>query len=226
VGKSYTPAPDLPNGLVATILTRRFFWLLRGLIRLRRLTFVGRGVKLIGPRRLVLGRFVTIEDYATIDGYCREPLTIGDRTKIGAYTSISCTSHLSSVGVGLRIGNDCGISEYSYFGAAGGIDIGNDVIMGQFVSFHSQNHVFDDADRLIREQGVTAKGIKVGNNVWIGAKATFLDGSEVGDDSVVAAGAVVNGQFGPNVVLAGVPARVVKALAARADGEAKARLQR
>jgi acetyltransferase-like isoleucine patch superfamily enzyme len=181
---------------------------------LRRLSFVGHGVKLIGARRLVLGRFVTIEDYATVDGYCREPLTIGDRTKIGAYTTISCTSHLSSVGVGLRIGNDCGISEYSYFGAAGGIDIGNDVIMGQYVSFHSQNHVFEESDRLIREQGVTAKGIKVGNNVWIGAKATFLDGSEVGDNSVVAAGAVVNGRFGPNVVLAGVPARVVKALTA------------
>ena len=210
MGKRYTPASDLPNGLVATILFRRLIWLLRGLARLRRLTFVGRGVKLIGGGRLVLGRFVTIEDYASVDGYCREPLTIGDRTKIGAYTTISCTSHMSSVGVGLRIGNDCGVSEYSYFGAAGGITIGNDVIMGQYVSFHSQNHVFQDTDRLIREQGVTAQGIKVGNNVWVGAKVTFLDGSEVGDNSVVAAGAVVNGKFGSNVVLAGVPARVIK----------------
>ena len=76
-----------------------------------------------------------------------------------------------------------------------------------------ENHVFDDTSLLIREQGVTSKGIQIGNNVWIGAKATFLDGAIVGNNSVVAAGAVVNGIFPDNVVLGGVPAKIIKTIA-------------
>ena len=95
----------------------------------------------------------------------------------------------------------------------GGIQIGNDVIAGSYISFHSENHVFDDTSLLIREQGVTSKGIQIGNNVWIGAKATFLDGAIVGNNSVVAAGAVVNGIFPDNVVLGGVPAKIIKTIA-------------
>ena len=63
---------------------------------------------------------------------------------------------------------------------------------------------------LIREQGVTHKGIKIGNNCWIGAGAVFLDGAEIGDGCVVAANAVVTKKFLSNVVLAGMPAQVVK----------------
>ena len=63
---------------------------------------------------------------------------------------------------------------------------------------------------MIREQGVTSKGIKIGNNVWIGAKATFLDGAIIGNNCVVAAGAVVNGIFPNNVIIGGVPAKILK----------------
>jgi acetyltransferase-like isoleucine patch superfamily enzyme len=65
---------------------------------------------------------------------------------------------------------------------------------------------------LIREQGVTNKGIVIGNNVWIGAKVTFLDGCKIGNNSVVAAGAVVSGVFPDNVVIGGVPAKILKEL--------------
>lgn len=67
--------------------------------------------------------------------------------------------------------------------------------------------------KLIREQGVNSKGIKLGNNIWVGAKVTFLDGCEVGNNSVVAAGAVVNGVYPDNVVIGGIPAKVIKTLA-------------
>ena len=62
----------------------------------------------------------------------------------------------------------------------------------------------------IRLQGVNHQGIKIGNNVWIGAKATFLDGSVVGNNSIVAAGAVVRGIFPDNVIIGGVPAKIIK----------------
>jgi acetyltransferase-like isoleucine patch superfamily enzyme len=110
------------------------------------------------------------------------------------------------------MGSNSAVGQFTEFGASGGIEIGNDVIMGSYVSFHSENHNFDDPSRLIREQGVTSKSIKIGNNIWVGAKVTFLDGCQVGDNSVVAAGAVVNGIYPPNSVIGGIPAKIIKTI--------------
>ena len=96
------------------------------------------------------------------------------------------------------------------FGAAGGITVGSDVIAGQNVRFHSENHRFDDPDLPIRQQGVTHRGITVGNNCWIGAGAVFLDGAALGDGCVVGANAVVTKAFPANSVIAGVPAKVLQ----------------
>lgn len=63
---------------------------------------------------------------------------------------------------------------------------------------------------MIREQGVNSKGITIGNNVWVGAKVTFLDGAFLGNNCVVAAGAVVKGVFPDNVIIGGVPAKILK----------------
>ena len=153
---------------------------------------------------------MTIENNVTIDGYAKNKLIFGDNVKIGAYSLVTCTSHLSKYGEGLTIGNNSAFGRFTEFGAAGGIEIGNDVIAGSYISFHSENHNFSDTSKLIREQGVTSKGIKIGNNVWVGAKVTFLDGSKVGDNCVVAAGAVVNGEFPNNVVIGGIPGKILK----------------
>jgi len=84
--------------------------------------------------------------------------------------------------------------------------------MGSYISFHSENHVYVDPKKPIRLQGVTHKGIYIGDNVWIGAKATFLDGSQVGNNSIVAAGAIVASKFPDNVLIGGVPAKIIKTI--------------
>ncbi len=212
VGKQYEPASDLPSGLIAHTFRRRSIALFRGIVRLRSRTFLDSRVVLRGKPGISVGRFATLERGVSVDGYAVRGVSIGPRTKIGAYTVISCTSHLSKLGVGFEIGRDCGIGEFGYFGAAGGVTIGNDVIMGQFVSFHSEEHRFADSDKAIRSQGVVSKGIRIGDDVWIGAKATFLDGCEVGGHSVVAAGSVVRDRFPPYSLIAGTPARLIRSL--------------
>ena len=82
--------------------------------------------------------------------------------------------------------------------------------MGAYISLHSENHNYEDPNKLIRDQGVHSIGIKIGNNVWVGAKATFLDGCIVGNNSIVAAGAVVNGIYPDNSIIGGVPAKILK----------------
>lgn len=209
-GKDYLPSPDLPAGLVVHVMRVRLFWLARGVIRFRRAVFVGSQVRVRGKRHIQLGRGSTIDRGVVLDGYARRGVRIGARTRIGSFTIVSCTSHLSLYGEGFSIGDDSGIGDYGCVGAAGGVTIGDNVIMGQFVSFHSQEHEFGDPDTPIRRQGTSERGITIGDNCWVGARVTFLDGSYVAEGCVVAAGAVVKGEFPAFSVVAGVPARVIR----------------
>lgn len=211
-GKSYIVDQDIPGSLIFRTLFNRFIMLFRGLLFLQKKVFVGKDCSFLNKSNIFFGKNVTIEKHTVLDGYAKEKIKLGDNVKIGAYSNLSSTSHFSKYGKGVTIGNNSAFGRFTEFGAAGGIEIGNNVIAGSYISFHSENHNFNDSSKLIREQGVTSKGIKVGNNVWIGAKVTFLDGSFVDDNSVVAAGAVVNGMYPKNSVIGGVPAKILKSL--------------
>jgi acetyltransferase-like isoleucine patch superfamily enzyme len=134
---------------------------------------------------------------------------IGERVTIGKFAVIESTSVLWHLGAGCEIGDESSVGDYSFLGCAGGIRIGRQVLMGQRVSMHSENHRFDDPNRPIRDQGVTNSGIDVGNDCWLGAGTIILDGVKLGDGCVVAAGAVVTRSFPPRTILKGVPARDV-----------------
>lgn len=211
-GKNYQIDARIPQKLIFFILTRRFFMLVRGFLKTGKKVFVGSNTRIYNPQNISFGKNVTIDKNCTIDGFSSEKILLGDCVKIGAYSNLSSTSHLSKYGKGLKMGNNSAVGDYTQFGAAGGIEIGNDVIMGSYISFHSENHNFSDTSKLIREQGVTSKGIIIGNNIWVGAKVTFLDGCVVGNNTVVAAGAVVNGNYPDNSIIGGIPAKVLKTI--------------
>ena len=171
--------------------------------------FIGSGTKLKMKRKIFLNRSINIGRNVIIDALSKDGVYIGENVKIGDNTRILCTGTIKNIGKGFKIGNNCGVGENCFFGSAGGIEIGNDVIMGQEVRFHSENHNYNDLNILIREQGVTNKGIKIGNNCWIGAGVVFLDGAELEDGCVVAANSVVNKKFKENSIIAGVPAKKI-----------------
>ena len=89
----------------------------------------------------------------------------------------------------------------------GGIDIGDDVMIGPNVQLISSGHPVDPETR--RSQ-ITMAPVRIGRGAWIAAGATVLQGVSVGDDAVVAAGAVVTKDVPPRTLVAGVPARVVR----------------
>jgi len=91
----------------------------------------------------------------------------------------------------------------------GGISIGNDVMIGPKVNLVSAGHPTEPAQR---RNGIVKQPIAIGNNVWIGAAATILPGVTIGENAVVAAGAVVSRDVPANTIAAGVPARVLKRL--------------
>ena len=172
--------------------------------------FVGKKVKVIEKKYLTIREKTKLQDGVYIDALSREGVSIGDGVVIGRNTRIECTGGLQSIGKGVRIGNRTTFGNDCMFGAAGGIEIGDDVVAGQFIRFHSENHNYNDISKLIRNQGVSHKGIKVGNNCWIGAGVVFLDGAELGDGCVVGTNAVVTKNFPENSVIVGVPAKIIK----------------
>ena len=151
-----------------------------------------------------------LERGVKIDALSRNGVVLGDNVVLGRNTLIECTGSLRSIGEGVKIGSRSTFGSDCMFGAAGGITVGEDVMAGQQVRFHSENHNYDDPNVPIRQQGVSHKGITIGNNCWIGAGAVFLDGARLGDGCVVAANAVVRGEFPNNAVIGGVPAKVLK----------------
>ncbi len=209
-GKTYLIDKNIPSGIFLYTLFSRMRMLLRGILFLRRKVFIGKNCLFLNKKNIIIGLNVTFENNVVIDGYASQNVVFGNNVKIGAYSFVTCTSHFSKYGKGLIIGNNTAIGKFSEFGAAGGITIGNDVIMGGYVSFHSENHNFEDQTKPIREQGVNSKGIVLGNNIWVGAKVTFLDGTQLGDNCVVAAGAVVSGVFPDNCIIGGVPAKIIR----------------
>jgi acetyltransferase-like isoleucine patch superfamily enzyme len=198
------------------LISNRIFYIIRGIIKRMglkscgKILFVGNNVKLKSKSKIQLGNGVTIDNYCVLDALSKDGITIGDNVKIGSYSIIACTGTIRTIGRGVRIGSNSGIGEFCYFGAAGGIDIGENVIMGQNIRFHSENHNYSRLDVLIREQGVTNQGIKIGNDCWIGAGAVFLDGVTVGNGCVIGANTLVNKSIPDYSVAVGNPVKIVK----------------
>jgi acetyltransferase-like isoleucine patch superfamily enzyme len=91
------------------------------------------------------------------------------------------------------------------------ITIGDHCLIGPNVVIRNANHGFSKLDKPIRYQEKTALEIKIGNNVWIAANCVILGGVIIGDGSIVAAGSVLTkGDYPPNYIIGGVPARVIK----------------
>ena len=128
---------------------------------------------------------------------------------IGPYSLVRA-SVLSNLGAGIRMGSNSSVDGYSYIGAGGPITIGENVIMGQHVSFHAENHNYSRLDIPIKQQGTRREGIVIEDDCWVGANATFVDGAHVGHGCVIAAGSVVRGEIPPYSVVVGVPGRVLR----------------
>lgn len=109
----------------------------------------------------------------------------------------------------LRLGSDVGIAAGCQINAAGGIDIGDDVLIGPGCHIWSQNHRIEGR-RVIREQAYERKRVVLGRDVWLGAGTIVLPGVTIAEGTVVAAGAVVTKDTEPYSLVAGVPARKIR----------------
>ena len=108
----------------------------------------------------------------------------------------------------ITIGKRVFINHACSFLDMGGITIEDDVLLGPKVNLITENHPLSPADR----RALITKPIVIKRNAWIGAAATILPGVTIGENAVVAAGAVVSKDVPANTVVGGIPARHIKNL--------------
>lgn len=206
----------IDNSVLLSLFVSTMLCLVRGwfifLLHLKKpgLIFLDRRVRFFNIKNIEIGNWTKIGTGVFLSALGRERLDIGRSVSIGAYSQIIISTSFNNLGKYIRIGNNVGIGQFASLGGSGGLTIGNDTIIGQYFSCHPENHIFESKDLPIRNQGTARAPIDIGNNCWIGAKVTILAGVTIGDNSIIAAGAVVNKSMPPNSIIGGVPARLIR----------------
>jgi acetyltransferase-like isoleucine patch superfamily enzyme len=171
---------------------------------------IGKGVTFFNISKIKWGKFLRLGNQVYVSALSKNGIHFGDNVSIGAFSRVIVSTSLNNIGNKIVIGNNVGIGEFAYLGGAGGLEIGDECIVGQYLSCHPENHNFESVEVSIRHQGVSRKGIKIGRNCWIGSKVTILDGVIIGHGSIIAAGSVVTKSFPENSIIGGVPAKLLK----------------
>lgn len=210
----FTLDPSVSEGVLLGFLADKMFAWLRALRFLHTqrhlLLFAGRGTRIRGGSSAHFGKAVQLGDNVQITAWGKAGLSIGDYSWIGSNSYLKVSFSFNDPGKFIRIGHHVGLGEFAHLGGAGGLTIGDDCIIGPYLSCHPENHRFLDEQQLIRLQGTERKGIVIGKNCWVGAKVTILDGVNIGENCVIAAGSVVTKSMPANAVVGGCPARVIR----------------
>lgn len=131
-------------------------------------------------------------------------------TEIDGTTTIFAPFY-TNFGRFIRIGRHVFINHACSFLDMGGITIEDHVLIGPRVNIITENHPEDPADR----RALVCKPVLIRRNAWIGAAATILPGVTVGENAIIAAGAVVSKDVPANMIVGGVPARIIRAIKSR-----------
>jgi maltose O-acetyltransferase len=115
----------------------------------------------------------------------------------------------------LSVGSRCMFTTPLYLNLSASITIGNGVVIGHHVVIVTDTH--DYGDPAMRGGPRRSLPVRIGDGVWIGARATILPGVTVGRGAVVAAGAVVTGDVASDAMVGGVPARLIRSLGTRPE---------
>ncbi|MGE3063049.1 MAG: acyltransferase [bacterium] len=133
-----------------------------------------------------------------------DSLIIGHNCDIHSFTEIRASKGY------IKIGDNCSLNNYGMIVSTGPIIIGNSVRIGPHSLIISSNHIYENPELTVLEQGTRGTGIVIEDDVWIGGGVKVLDGVKIGKGSIIAASAVVTRDIPEYSVAAGIPAKVIK----------------
>lgn len=169
--------------------------------------------------RMLASQFHEFGDYSFVqDIYigAAERIDIGSHTIIFHDTILSCVKkhQKQTFDSRIKIGSHCHIGPFNHITCTNEIIIGDGVMTGMYVLISDNNHggtSFEELQMRPGSRDLISKGpVHIGNNVWIGDKASILSGVTIGEGAVVAANAVVVHDVPPYCVVGGSPARILK----------------
>lgn len=181
----------------------------RLILTMRGMAAIERGVRIRFASLVTLAHGAYL-DQAVYLHACPGGIQIGRNTLVMHGSILHVYNFRDLPHAGIRVGDDSLIGEYNVIRGQGGVTIGNRVYTSPMVQIIAVNHVFDNRDQPFVDQGITAEGIVIEDDVWIGSGAVITDGVRVGKGAVVAAGAVVTRDVPPHTVVGGVPAKVIR----------------
>lgn len=183
----------------------------RTILRMDGVAAIENGVRLRFADHIRLGRNVYLDQGVYLHA-CPQGISIGANSLVMHGSILHVYNFRELPHAFIHIGQDSLIGELNVLRGQGGITIGDRVYTSPLVQLLAVNHVVNDPTRPMVDQGITAQGITVEDDVWIGAGAILTDGVTIGAGAVVAAGAVVTQDVPPHTVAGGVPARVLKTI--------------
>jgi len=193
-------------GAAGFFLRKIFFKKLFG--KVGRGVVFGRNMTIRHPKKISIGDHVIFDDNTVIDakGKGNSGIVIGSNVLVGRNSVISCK------------GGDIEIGDYSNIGPDNIIISESSVSIGKYVFTSGKlymiaggNHTFDRKDIPIWKQPSVSKGgIRIEDDVWIGASSTILDGVKIGTGAIIGAATLVHKRIKPYTVSLGVPAQLVK----------------
>jgi acetyltransferase-like isoleucine patch superfamily enzyme len=167
------------------------------------------GVRILYASGIKLGAGVFLDRGVYLHGL-PDGISIGSNSFIMHHSMLHVFNFRQLPHAGIKIGKNCFIGEFNVIRGQGGVTIGDGVYTGPMVQIVAVNHVYSDPDRPIREQGITAKGITIEDDVWLGANAVVVDGVTIGQGSIIGAGSVVTRSIPPYSIAVGSPAKPIK----------------
>jgi acetyltransferase-like isoleucine patch superfamily enzyme len=166
---------------------------------------IGKGVTLRGTRQTELGSKVLIDDQAVLDVRgSNATLKVGDFVSIGRGTIVAAKNGSILLGSGVNISTSCRLATQTK------IEIGDSTLIAAYAYIGPGNHTQGDHGATLIESAMELKGgVKIGKNVWIGTRATILDGVTIGDGAIIGAHSLVRSDVPAGAVAVGTPARVI-----------------
>lgn len=169
--------------------------------------YIQNGVEFIGTYCIEISDGVHIFNNVRLDGRGHEnnKIYLGERVALERGVEIGALDNTY-----IHIDENTYIAPYVCIAGPGNVKIGKHCMIASHSGIYANNHNFADLTVLIREQGVTRKGIIIEDNCWLGHGVTILDGVTIGQGSVIGAGSVVSKDIPPFAVAVGVPAKVIR----------------
>jgi acetyltransferase-like isoleucine patch superfamily enzyme len=198
LGASWVP------GALGLFLRSKLYPLVLGAVG-RNVVF-GANVTLRHPHKIRIGDNVVVDDQCCLDakGTDNQGIVIGNGVFVGRNTILSCKNGDIVIEDKANLGFNCEIF------SASRVRVGKSILMAAYTYLVGGDHLYDRTDIPVLDQGRTARGIDIDDHVWLGAHVVVTDGSRIGRDAIVGAGAVVVGVVPEYAIAVGIPAKVVR----------------